>query len=114
MFRSLLKRNIADTKRANYYGIKSLTYFIPAPPERKKGYQEKEFDAIFEFVMAQGFDLIETKLQCLGERGMWVLCILGAPDESTYNKDLDLDGTQLLNLKAGAIVLDPAIEHENF
>ena len=27
-----------------YYGQKSFTYFLPAPPERNTGYQEKEFE----------------------------------------------------------------------
>jgi len=56
--------------------IQSFTYYIPAPPPRKSGYREKDFDKLFYQFINQGHEIISINTtphtsdhQC----GMWVM-----------------------------------------
>jgi hypothetical protein len=51
------------SKKPNYLKIRSFTYYIPAPPGRKTGYQEKEFDHIIAYLIGKDFDIINFKIE---------------------------------------------------
>lgn len=71
---------------------KTFTYYIPAPPHRKSGYREMEFDKIMQGLLSTGFE-IET-LQSQGtEHGLFVLAVL----KTNSKKIFDLDATQDLH-----------------
>ncbi|MBL7666020.1 MAG: hypothetical protein JNM93_12870 [Bacteriovoracaceae bacterium] len=78
--------------RQKYYTIKTFTYFIPAPPNRKKGYQEKEFDKLTYELVKHGHEIISISTQAIASSttaGMWVLCTLGATTKKAAELDLD-------------------------
>ena len=113
MFQFLLRKN-------KYYGKKTFTFYIPAPPARKTGYQEKEFDNLIEHILGLGFELVDFKLQShSGEErtGLWVLCILGAPTKEVFNQKVGIDYSMVSHNSAtedlSRIPLDPDIIHDN-
>lgn len=114
--RSPTKNNSVPQKTSgDYLGKKTFTYYIPAPPQRKNGYQEKEFDHIFSYLMQEGFDIIDFKLVSgSGENsnGMWIVCLLGALTQEALERELDIDYAQIASLRQTTIQLDPSIEHE--
>ncbi len=64
------------SKKTNY-SYKTLTYFIPAPPTRKNGYREKEFDRLMEGLFAEGYELIDWKITSMGgAQGGALLCFI--------------------------------------
>jgi len=102
-------------KKKEYKAIKSFTYYIPAPPDRKSGYQEKEFDQIFSHLMKNGFDIIDTKMQSASSNnasGVWVFCLLGAKTNEAAERDIEVDYTTISNGAEQIIKLDPSIEHD--
>ena len=53
----------------------TFTYFIPAPPPRKTGYREREFDTLFSLIASLGgvnFHLTTQSVSGAGQ-GMWVI-----------------------------------------
>jgi hypothetical protein len=70
--------------------MKTFTYFIPAPPQRKTGYREKEFDKIIYGILQSGFELMELKTQA-SENGIFVILILSAPNKKIAKLDEFLD-----------------------
>lgn len=99
-----------------YLKIRSFTYYIPAPPDRKTGYQEKEFDQIFDYLMNNDFDVIDFKLQASSTEkssGMWIVCMLGAKSEKAKTMDLEVEYSQVTANKVQHIQLDPSIEHDH-
>ncbi|MAX65835.1 MAG: hypothetical protein QF441_01435 [Bacteriovoracaceae bacterium] len=93
MFNSLFK-----TKKNAYYKVKTYTYYIPSPPSRKTGYQEKEFDGLIEYINSLGFELIDLKIEShSGEQrsGLWVICLLGAKTEDIYKTPILYDSNQI-------------------
>lgn len=98
-----------------YYGKKTFTYYIPAPPQRKSGYQEKEFDHIFSYLMQKEFDIIDFKLISANSEyssGMWIVCLLGAKSLAALKIDLEVDYAEISSMKESTIKVDPSIEHE--
>jgi hypothetical protein len=98
-----------------YLGKKTFTYYIPAPPQRKVGYQEKEFDHIFAHLMEKGFDIIDIKIQSVSSNstvGVWIVCLLGALTEEALKEDLNIEYTVVAAQRDQEIKLDPSIEHE--
>jgi hypothetical protein len=56
--------------------VHSFTYYIPPPPERRHGYQEKNFDKIIAFLQAQGHELLSWQTQaCPKSGGMWFISL---------------------------------------
>jgi len=54
----------------------TFTYFIPAPPQRKSGYREKNFDSLINELVTMGFRILDTKTQTFSSekvQGMWVV-----------------------------------------
>lgn len=70
--------------------IKTFTYFIPAPPHRKTGYREKEFDKIMQGFLQSGFELIDMKVQAV-ETGLFVVALLKATSKKVAKLDEELD-----------------------
>lgn len=113
MIRSLFAK---ISKKPNYLKIRSFTYYIPAPPGRKTGYQEKEFDHIFDYLMENEFDIIDYKLEsCSNDSssGMWIVCILGAKSNKSKDISLEIDYAQIASNNVQHIKLDPSIEHDH-
>jgi phosphatidylinositol kinase/protein kinase (PI-3 family) len=59
--------------------FQSFTYYIPSPPERKAGYQEKHFDQIVNYVLEHNYKI--NQLNCTPNTqqkhsGMWVILVL--------------------------------------
>jgi len=104
-------------KKENYFGKKTYTYYIPAPPVRKNGYQEKEFDHITSYITQLGFDIIDFKIQAHShsdQAGMWIVCLLGAKTSEIYHKRIDYNPIeQSLNDHHSSIPLDPSIIHDD-
>jgi hypothetical protein len=74
------------------YGIQTFTYYIPAPPERKSGYREKQFDRTFQSLIKKGFEVLSVNTQAhagVGHSGMWVLFTLRALTAEAALIDLD-------------------------
>ncbi len=74
------------------FKIQTFTYYIPAPPRRKTGYREKEFDKIFYHFVNQGFEILNVQTQShTGESGsgMWVLFTLKALNLKAQELNLD-------------------------
>ncbi len=77
------------TKLSRYSGIKTFTYFIPAPPRRKSGYREREFDKIMHGILSDGHEIQDWKMQST-EGGVYVVFILKAKDKKNHGPGLDL------------------------
>jgi hypothetical protein len=75
--------------KANSSTIQTFTFFIPAPPERKTGYREKEFDrAIYSFIN-KGYRLISINTQANPLGGMWAIFTVKSTSENTHTLDFD-------------------------
>jgi len=80
----------AKTASASKKTFKTFTYFIPAPPPRKNGYREKEFDKIMQGILQSGFELIDLQTQGM-ENGLFILVVLGVPSRKVAQIDEHLD-----------------------
>lgn len=61
------------------YKIRTFTYFIPSPPKRKTGYQEKEFDQLISYINNQNYKICNIQTQAsTGDEssGMWVIVLV--------------------------------------
>ncbi len=61
--------------------IQTFTYYIPAPPPRKSGYREKEFDGLFYEFINKGYEIISLQTQAhtgVNQCGMWVIVTVRA------------------------------------
>lgn len=91
---------------------KTFTYYIPAPPVRKNGYHEKEFDIVCAHVIQLGFHLMDIKMQShsFGEGGgVWMVCILGTNCEKLRDMKIEIDYANIANQTQP---LNPDIIHE--
>lgn len=69
--------------------IRTFTYYIPAPPTRRSGYREKEFDKLMADIVDLGFSIKSLATQShTGENssGMWVICQLTGDERSNWNQ----------------------------
>lgn len=69
---------------------KTFTYFVPAPPHRKSGYREREFDKIMQGILSTGFE-IESLHTEAESGGMFVLALLKTNSKKVFDQDLELD-----------------------
>ncbi len=77
--------------------VRTFTYFVPAPRDRKTGYREKQFDMVTTRLLSQGAKIISMKTQaCTGSlaQGMWVICVLEIPHGQEL-MELDENGLEL-------------------
>jgi hypothetical protein len=73
---------------------KTFTYYIPAPPHRRTGYREVEFDKIMQGILTSGFELLDLKTQAVSTRdqaGLFIVATVKAKDSRTYALDEALD-----------------------
>lgn len=89
---------VKPTKVSQYLDIKTFTYFIPAPPKRKTGFREREFDKIMHGVLADGHDVIDWKMESVPE-GVYVVFILGSTKRQAKGPGLDLHEKHALQHK---------------
>ncbi len=97
------------------YKKKIFTYYIPAPPNRRSGYQEKEFDALIAHIQNLGFEVLDFKLQSHSteeKSGLWVVCILSAPTKEIWQQSIDFEYHIQTAQPSNSIPLDPSIIHE--
>ncbi len=97
------------------YGIRVFTYYLPAPPPRKTGYQEKEFDLIMTYLQNLGFEILDLKLESHNHdqgAGLWAVCILGAPTKDIYNIKLDIDYNEIAAKDTSSSNLNDQITYE--
>ena len=91
-FLNTLSESLLNKKSS--YRIQSFTYYIPAPPPRKTGYREKEFDKIFYSFINAGYDIISIHTEShIGPQssGLWVMVLVRATSEKTDRLDLAND-----------------------
>ena len=70
--------------------IRTFTYFIPSPPNRKNGYREKEYDKIMNGILQSGFELVQFQTQAV-ESGLFVFAVIkGNKKLLLLDKDLDI------------------------
>jgi hypothetical protein len=69
---------------------KTFTYFIPAPPHRKSGYREIEFDKIMQGILSTGFELESLQSQST-EGGLFVVSLLKTNSKKIFDTDLNQD-----------------------
>ena len=104
------------TNKEAYIKTRTYTYFIPAPPNRKTGYQEKEFDQICDYLVGKNFDILDIKMEAFANdtaAGVWILCILGAKSNEAAIMSLDIDYSLVAGLQSQHIKTDPLIEHDH-
>lgn len=70
--------------------LKTFTYFIPAPPQRKSGYREVEFDKIMNGILDAGFELEKFNTESV-PTGVYVIAILKTHNKKVFEMDLHLD-----------------------
>jgi hypothetical protein len=103
-------------KEKEYFKTRTFTYFVPAPPNRKTGYQEKEFDQICQHLVGKDFDIIDIKMEAFANNtsaGVWILCILGAKTQKAANMSLEIEYSDVANQHPQHIQTDPLIEHDH-
>lgn len=69
---------------------KTFTYYIPAPPHRKSGYREIEFDKIMQGILSSGFE-IETIQSQSTEHGLFVLAVIKTSNKKVFDMDVNQD-----------------------
>lgn len=68
----------------------TFTYFIPAPPHRKSGYREIEFDKIMQGILESGFE-IETFETQSTENGLFIIAVLKTNQKKVFALDAKQD-----------------------
>ncbi len=74
--------------------LSTFTYFIPAPPNRKTGYREREFDKILTGILQSGFQIESLQTQSVqydGAAGLFIIALLKAPSAKVAALDHNQD-----------------------
>ena len=74
------------------FKIQTFTYYIPAPPHRKSGYREKQFDKVFYDFINRGYKIIDMKTQSNSGQetsGMWIIFTVQATNKEADSLDLE-------------------------
>jgi hypothetical protein len=71
--------------------FQSFTYYIPSPPERKAGYQERQFDQIVNYLLQHNYRI--DQLNCTPNTqqkhsGMWVVLVLESEKQNAIKYPL--------------------------
>jgi hypothetical protein len=69
---------------------RTFTYFIPAPPARKSGYREREFDKIMRGIFDSGFELHDLQTQAV-PTGLFIIATLKTSSKKTLALDETFD-----------------------
>lgn len=92
--------------------LQTFTYFIPAPPHRKTGYREKEFDKIMTGILQSGFELADLRTESV-DGGVFVMAFLKPMDKRALKLDQDLDMQDLFKLKDNHTSVEIILEDED-
>lgn len=109
MFGSVFKQ------KKRYFGVKTFTYYLPAPPHRKSGYQEKEFDQLTDYITNLGFEILDIKVESHSspdKSGLWLVCLLGSPSKKIHDLVIDSDSIVDSGNLSQNIPLSPDIIHD--
>ncbi len=68
----------------------TFTFFVPAPPLRKSGYREVEFDKIMRGIMESGFELEELKT-VTSANGIFLIGLLRTTSKKVFESDAQLN-----------------------
>jgi hypothetical protein len=96
--------------------IKTFTFYIPAPPHRKTGYREREFDKIMQGILTSGFELLNLQCQPVGgpeNSGMFIVTTLKAKDKKAWDLDASLDIQERFKLAHSHSSPDIVLEEED-
>ncbi|MFT6069352.1 MAG: hypothetical protein ACJAT2_003594 [Bacteriovoracaceae bacterium] len=88
----IVRRVLESLNLVKPFRIQTFTYYIPAPPPRKTGYREKQFDKVFYNFINSGYRILDTKTQSnTGENGsgMWVIFTVQATNKKAEALDFD-------------------------
>lgn len=91
---------------------KTFTYFIPAPPHRKSGYREIEFDKIMQGLIDSGFD-VESLKTVSTESGFLILVLLSTKSKKIYDLDIKQDLHERFRLSDSHSSPDIILEEED-
>ena len=86
-------KNTKVNSRKTRSGLKTFTYYIPAPPKRNHGYREKEFDKIVHGLLSSGeYELVEMQTQSISGNdhgGLFVVMVLKPLTKAAAELNLD-------------------------
>ncbi|MCK5072516.1 MAG: hypothetical protein KAQ98_03760 [Bacteriovoracaceae bacterium] len=91
---NILQKLLAFHRKTEKYPIQTFTYFIPAPPERKSGYREKQFDKIFCQFLNRGYDILSINTEAMNGKnhnGMWIIFTLRAKNAKAAKLDINFE-----------------------
>ncbi len=74
--------------------LQTFTYYIPAPPHRKTGYREREFDKIMQGISQSGFEIVEFHTEAVGGNengGVFIIVLLRPLNKKAALLDQGLD-----------------------
>lgn len=91
---------------------KTFTYFIPAPPHRKSGYREIEFDKIMQGILDAGFEVETLKTEST-ETGFLILALLSTKSKKVFELDLNQDLHERFKLRDTHSSPDIILEEED-
>lgn len=90
--KKMSNRRVSSGKKKNL--VKTFTFYIPAPPHRKTGYREREFDKIMQGILTSGFELLNLQAQPVGgadNSGLFIVTTIKAKDAKAWALDAELD-----------------------
>lgn len=76
------------------FPLQTFTYYIPAPPHRKTGYREREFDKIMQGISQSGLQIVELHTQSVGgsdNGGIFIIALLKPMNKKASQLDLAQD-----------------------
>jgi hypothetical protein len=106
----------AKTKKKLHVFFTSFTYYIPAPPGRKTGYREKEFDKIISGILQSGFEIVSTSTQAVSSElsaGVFYHFILKTNNPRIHKLDLTQEIQENFKLQHSHSSPDIILEDEN-
>lgn len=89
----------------------TFTYFIPAPPQRKSGYREIEFDKIMRGILESGFEIESLETQG-SPNGMFVLAVLKTNSKKVFETDSVQDLHEKFKLSNSHLSSDIILDEE--
>lgn len=99
-----------STRSRKNNGIgRTFTYYIPAPPQRKSGYREREFDKIMQGILSSGFEIEELHTESV-DNGIFLIAILKAKSKKALMLDEHLDIQEKFKLKDSHLSPDFILE----
>lgn len=96
--------------------LQTFTYYIPAPPHRKNGYREREFDKIMAGISHAGFEIIDLKVQSVSTHdhgGLFVVATIRPLNKKAQALDKGQDMHENFKLSHSHSTPDIILEDEN-